>query len=71
VFDEDFAVEVGDGDLVAGGDDEDLLEASSPVDRVLDFVQQEDAWDRMRTLVGGTLGNSVSACTVSLADCLK
>src|SRR5262245_40960516 len=47
VLDEDLAVEVGDGDLVAGlvavGDDEDLLEASSPVDHVLDLVQVEGA----------------------------
>ncbi|MGW1347420.1 hypothetical protein ACWCOV_40650 [Kribbella sp. NPDC002412] len=37
------AFQVGDGDLVACGDDEDLLEASSPVDHVLDLVQHEDA----------------------------
>jgi hypothetical protein len=38
---------IGDGDLVAGlvagGDDEDLLEASSSVDHVLDLVQVEGA----------------------------
>ena len=43
VLDEDLAFEVGDGDLVAVGDDEDLLEAASPVDHVLDLVQHEDA----------------------------
>jgi hypothetical protein len=57
VFDEDLALQVGDGDLVAGlvavGDDvltqlnaalgEDVLEAVLGADQVLDLVQVEDA----------------------------
>ena len=62
VFDEDLALQVGDGDCVAGlvavGDDEDLLEASSPVDLVLDFVQVEHAaaGQRLDDSVGRQIG---------------
>ena len=41
VLDEDLAVQVGDGDLVAGGDDQDPLEPASSVDLVVDLVQHE------------------------------
>ena len=43
VLDEDLAVEVGDGDLVAVGDDEDLLEAVLSADHVGDPGQAEGA----------------------------
>ncbi|WP_309648880.1 hypothetical protein [Nocardioides sp.] len=40
---EDLAVQVGDGDLVAVGDDQDLYEAVRRAEHVLDLVQRQRA----------------------------
>jgi hypothetical protein len=43
VLDEDFSVEVGDGEVVAVGDDQDVLEAEVSADSVVDAVEPECA----------------------------